>query len=415
VTRKWCGAANCRNFAPSLFCEVTPSSLVRRDGVPAPAPGTYEPGAFTGVIRQPQSKEEYLAARTAAAACGFGAIRIEKPKAKLAAEEKGSPWKTWPKQLEAGVWAIGQPSLKNYGALAYFIERPGGGILVDVPKPSEELFEWLEAHGGVRWLFLTHRDHAQLHGEIKARFPECRRIIGEKDVNRRQNPYMDATDMVESQLPNEIVPRTLEGEPIPLDELQDADVAILPQPGHTPGTLCLLVRGRFLFTGDHLAHSLVRGHMIAHRLQCWGDWEEQTRSVARLGEWADAGKLRFQWVLPGHGEWQCLEGDGSAAATAGHLRQLIEWMRDQPAGNVPLLRWIPFVMSRAKPSARFGRLVMALGGAAKDAWLLPRASRIYLTDYESKRPKARLRRFSALMVVALSALILAAFFVSRGT
>src|SRR5437773_70564 len=68
VTRKCCGAANCRTFAPALFGEVAPADNQR--SVSAVLPGSHDDGAFTGVMRQPASKEDYLAARTAAAACG---------------------------------------------------------------------------------------------------------------------------------------------------------------------------------------------------------------------------------------------------------------------------------------------------------------------------------------------------------
>jgi glyoxylase-like metal-dependent hydrolase (beta-lactamase superfamily II)/ferredoxin len=369
VTRKCCGAATCRNFAPEIFGDVS---------LPSVLPGSYEEGSFTGIISQPRNKEEYLAARTAVAGCAFGAIRLEKPSTKLSAEEGGSPWRHWPNRLEDNVWALGQPSQKNYGALAYFIELPTGGVLVDVPKPSEDLFRWLETHGGVRWLFLTHRDHVQHHAEFAARFPGCRRVIGGADVNKRQSSFADATDAVEIKLSNELVPMTLEGTPILPEALSSAEFAVIPQPGHTPGSLCLLYRGRFLFTGDHLAYSRRLGHIIGHRLQCWDDWERQSSSAQQLAAWAAAGQLRFQWLLPGHGEWIRF---GDECVSSSELRRAVEWMRQQPPGNVPLRRWIPFVLSRRKPRGMFARLVMILGGRRRDSWLLPRASRQYLPDY----------------------------------
>jgi hypothetical protein len=103
--------------------------------------------------------------------------------------------------------------------------------------------------------------------------------------------------------------------------------------------------------------------------------------VRKLVASADAGWLEFQWLLPGHGEWRRLEGEVSAKRTADEFRRTVEWMERQPPGNVPLFRWIPFVMSRSKPGGRFARLVMAVGGEKRDAWLLPRASRQYLPDY----------------------------------
>jgi glyoxylase-like metal-dependent hydrolase (beta-lactamase superfamily II) len=110
-------------------------------------------------------------------------------------------WCHFPKPLDDGVWALGQPSLRNYGAMAYFVEAPEGGVRIDCPRPSEALFEWLEAHGGVRWIFLIHQDHVQHQAEFAARFPTSRRVLGKSDVNRWQTPFTDVTTDVEHQLP----------------------------------------------------------------------------------------------------------------------------------------------------------------------------------------------------------------------
>lgn len=402
VNRQCCGAATCRNFAPELLGEV-PSAKGEASGKgPSVLPGSYEQGAFTGVVRQPRSKEDFLAARTAAAACPFGALRLERPRQTVPPAELGSPWREWPRRMEDNVWALGHTSADNYGALPYFIELPGGGVLVDVPRPSEELFRWLEEHGGVRWLFLTHRDHVSHHAEFAARFPGCRRVIGAADVNPRERPFAPVTSDVEIQLGHELVPMTLEGKPLTEAELANAELVVLPQPGHTAGTLCLWYRGRFFFTGDHLSYSRLHARLIAHRLQCWDDWERQSESVGRLVQWAEAGWLRFTWVLPGHGEWHRFEGDGGAAATAAVLRLGHEWMCGQEAGNTPLLRhWVPFVMSRTRPNTRFARFVRAIGGESREAWLLPRGLRRYLKDHEPARAEAAVRRAYALVATSL--------------
>src|SRR5262245_48966220 len=163
VTRRCCGAATCRNFAPELLGEVPPSHGLRKDEGPSHGPsvlaGSYEEGSFTGVLRQPQSKADLEAARTAVAACPFGAIRLQPAKSRTRRIEPGSPWSSFPRRIEDHVWVLGHASQKNFGGLAYFIELEGGGVLIDTPKPSEELLRWLSEHGGVRWLFLTHRDH----------------------------------------------------------------------------------------------------------------------------------------------------------------------------------------------------------------------------------------------------------------
>lgn len=402
VTRKCCGAATCRNYAPELLGEVVPASDLREGRRLSVLPGSYEEGAFTGVLRQPRSKEDLIAARTAVAACPFGALKLKPGAARVRRGDLGSPWRGFPRPIEDNVWIIGQPSIKNIGALSYFIERDGGGVLIDPPKPSEEVFRWLAEHGGVRWLFLTHRDHVHHHAEFAGRFPGCRRIIGAADVNLRENKHMTATGDVEIKLGDDLGALSLEGEPLSREAAKEAEIMILPQPGHTPGSLCLLYRGRFLFTGDHLAYSRVLGHIVAHRLQCWEDWERQIGSVRYLLAAAEAGWLRFAWVLPGHGEWARLPGEGSAAETAAELRRVIMSMEQKPKGHTPLSRWILYAQSRMKPESTLGRAVRAIGGGT-DAWVLPRGAWSSLTDFDPAKTEAAMRRLYPLGAVALLA------------
>jgi glyoxylase-like metal-dependent hydrolase (beta-lactamase superfamily II) len=409
ITRKCCGSGLCRNIAPSIFGEV------RRDAAETPGlgliEGSWESGAFTGVISQPRTWQELDAARTAAAGCGFNAIKVGKPRVTRDGAQRSPIWNDWPRQVDDGVWALGQPSTSNYGAFAYFIEHPDGNVLVDLPRPNDELFAWLDAHGGVRWIFLTHKDHVQHHAEYAARFPEAQRILGRADVNRWQTPFTDKTTDVEITIAADLGPCTLDGSQIEPSTMGKHPLVVLPQPGHTPGGLCLLYEQQVLFTGDHLAYSHLNGHLIAHRLQCWQDWQRQTDSIDQLARWANEGHLRFRWVLPGHGEWVRFDGPADAAATAAQLGRAVEWMRAQPPGNVPLPRWIPFAKSRAKPTSRFARLVMALGGPTRDAWLLPRSARRYLTDYEPGRGRARLRVIAGLAVGVLSTIALLAWII----
>ncbi len=64
---------------------------------------------------------------------------------------------------------------------------------------------------------------------------------------------------------------------------------------HTRGSLALLYRGRFLFTGDHLWGKSDGSGLEASSDVCWFSWSEQTRSMERLLA------FDFEWVLPGHG------------------------------------------------------------------------------------------------------------------
>ncbi|MCA8920029.1 MAG: MBL fold metallo-hydrolase, partial [Planctomycetes bacterium] len=100
------------------------------------------------------------------------------------------------------------------------------------------------------------------------------------------------------------------------DEYEIADeLTVIPTPGHTRGSACLLYDDKFLFTGDHLAWSQRLGHLYAFRSACWYDWDTVVESLKRLVS------KRFEWVLPGHG-WP-LHAD--AAEVARQMHQCVEW------------------------------------------------------------------------------------------
>jgi glyoxylase-like metal-dependent hydrolase (beta-lactamase superfamily II) len=73
------------------------------------------------------------------------------------------------------------------------------------------------------------------------------------------------------------------------------DLLAIPVPGHTAGSMALLYRERFLFTGDHLWWSEDRRRLVASRSVCWYSWPDQVRSLEKLRG------FRFEWVLPGYG------------------------------------------------------------------------------------------------------------------
>jgi glyoxylase-like metal-dependent hydrolase (beta-lactamase superfamily II) len=88
------------------------------------------------------------------------------------------------------------------------------------------------------------------------------------------------------------VERRLEGDaPVPFAE----DLLAIPTPGHTRGSMVLLYRGLYLFTGDHLWGSDDGEGLAAGRSVCWYSWAEQTRSMESLLAYD------FEWILPGHG------------------------------------------------------------------------------------------------------------------
>ena len=147
-------------------------------------------------------------------------------------------------------------------------------------------------------MFLTHRDDVADHDKFHKHFG-CTRIIHRDDAGGMR---------AETKLQGEESVRLAD------------DLLVIPVPGHTRGHAVLLYRDRYLFTGDHLAWSDRRGHLIAFRDVAWYSWPEQTRSMKRLLD------LPFEWVLPGHGRRAHLP----AAVMQQKLRECVEWMSKTP-------------------------------------------------------------------------------------
>jgi glyoxylase-like metal-dependent hydrolase (beta-lactamase superfamily II)/ferredoxin len=233
-------------------------------------------GGHSRVHRQPRSFAERRRAQMALVACPTASIGGDDRRGTAAAA------RAFPEAIEGEVAFCGYTSAKSFGAWSYFIERPGGNVVVDSPRAAGPLLERLSARGGVSLMFLSHRDDVADHERFRERFG-CQRVMHRADGLRGLERY-------------------LEGEaPVPLAE----DLLAIPTPGHTQGSACLLYRNTFLFTGDHLWWSPERGMLSASRSFNWYSWEEQLRSLERLLD------FDFRVVLPGHG--RALRTDSPAA------------------------------------------------------------------------------------------------------
>lgn len=224
------------------------------------------------VQRQPRRADERLRAAMALVACPTRAIgTVSKLDVQPAID-------AFPCPIDARVDDVlycGFASEVSFGAASYLVRRPEGNVLVDSPRASKPLLRRLEQLGGVRTMFLTHRDDVADHDVFRRVFG-CERILHAADVS-------PATADVE---------RTIDGgEPVRLAD----DLVAVPVPGHTAGSMALLYRDEVLFSGDHVWWSEARGRLHASRCVSWYSWDEQVRSVRRLLQ------LRFRWVLPGHG------------------------------------------------------------------------------------------------------------------
>jgi len=268
-----CGA--CRWIAPRVF-------------------GDLEEYAY--VQAQPEGAPERTRTGIAALACPVGAIGGADVRA--AAPLLPEPWTD-------GVHYLGYHSPDSFGAASWLIVRPGrpgGNVLIDTPRFTRRVVDAIAGLGGIGTIFLTHRDDVGDHAKFARKFG-ARRVMHRDDVER-------GTRAVEVQV---------EGvEPFPLAD----DLLVLPVPGHTKGSACLLFDDRCLFTGDHLAFDRNAGardgkRLVAFRGACWYDWRAQTEAMEGLRA------HRFQHVLPGHGAPGHLE----PAAMGRELERLIDWMR----------------------------------------------------------------------------------------
>lgn len=253
------------------------------------APETFMDGGDHAKVHvQPADDPARLRASMALVACPVGSIGTDDRTDLHAAAG------AFPHPLADDVFFCGYTSDKSFGAWSYLIRRPSGNVLMDSPRAAEPLMKNLEALGGVSMMVLSHQDDVADHEAFHARFG-CERIMHEADG------FNGLEQLVEGD------------EPIPLAD----DLLLIPTPGHTAGSVCLLYRDR-LFTGDHLWWNPDQGRLSASRAYTWHSWERQLDSLERLLV------FDFTWVLPGHGSLHRAE---SPAAMRLELEQALRVLR----------------------------------------------------------------------------------------
>lgn len=238
----------CRQIAPETFADVGDQSIVHH---------------------QPENPEQEFAALKALVTCPTASIgTLSRRSAKQAVA-------AYPELIESDVYFCGFAAESSYGASSYLITRPDGNVLVDSPRFAGPLVKQIEKLGGVKLMFLTHRDDVADHEKWVRHF-KAERIMHRDDIGRTLAA----------------VERVLTGrEAIEIDD----ELLAIPTPGHTRGHMVLLYRNRYLFSGDHLWWSDTLKALNASDSVCWYSWTEQTRSMERLLDY------QFEWVMPGHG------------------------------------------------------------------------------------------------------------------
>src|SRR2546421_3325616 len=141
----------CRSLAPAVFARAA----------------DYEQSF---VKHQPVSDDERhqaLMALVACPTCAIGTVR------KL---DVSPGIDAFPAPIAPGVYYCGFASEASFGAASYLIRRPEGNVLVDSPRASRPLLARLQALGGVRTMFLTHRDDVADHAFFRRELG-CERVL----------------------------------------------------------------------------------------------------------------------------------------------------------------------------------------------------------------------------------------------
>jgi glyoxylase-like metal-dependent hydrolase (beta-lactamase superfamily II)/ferredoxin len=231
------------------------------------APETFkDAGEHSIVHRQPGDEAQVLRAAMALVSCPTGSIGSEDK----AAVAKAAA--AFPHSLTDDVAFCGYTSEKSFGAWSWLLKRKQGNVLMDSPRSAPQLMKGLEAQGGVSMLVLSHRDDVADHAAYAAHFG-CPRVAHAKE----------RLTFAERQIEGD--------EPIHVAE----DLLLIPTPGHTAGSMCLLFKETYLFTGDHLWWNPHHQRLSASKSFNWHSWDQQLKSLERLLD------FKFTWVLPGHG------------------------------------------------------------------------------------------------------------------
>jgi glyoxylase-like metal-dependent hydrolase (beta-lactamase superfamily II)/ferredoxin len=261
----------CRQLAPNSFADAGDNSYV---------------------FNQPDNTNGIISAMHALLSCPTGSIGTkEKNNAKEIMND-------FPLKIDNNVYYCGFNSRESFGGNSYFVQHKDGNWLIDSPKYLPYLVNKFHSLGGIKYIFLTHRDDVADANTYAKEF-KAQRIIHKDDLKAMPD--------------SEIV---IEGK-IAAAEMFGSDFTIIPTPGHTKGHMVFLYDNKYLFTGDHLFYDRDAKHLGAFKDHCWYSWDEQIKSMENLLNYS------FAWVLAGHGDRVHLD----AGLMKKQLIQLIENMK----------------------------------------------------------------------------------------
>ncbi|MFZ4640787.1 MAG: MBL fold metallo-hydrolase [Nodosilinea sp.] len=169
------------------------------------------------------------------------------------------------------------PNRDTQGGTAYLIVNNSplqtqGNLLIDAPPWTQATQDFLAARGGVRWLFITHR-------EALGRAAMIQKTLNCELVIQEQEAYL---------LPG--TPTTTFHQSFCFNPQTEA----LWTPGHSPGSACVYHRdyGGILFTGRHLLPN-PQGDIQPLRLAKTFHWPRQLAQVEALRHRFREGDLAY--------------------------------------------------------------------------------------------------------------------------
>ena len=210
------------------------------------------------------------------------------------------------------VHLCGHNSPHTAGANSYLLRRPAGNLMmIDTPRWSSALAAKYAALGPVTDVLLTHRDHAA-HGRAYADRFGARLWIHEADLAAAP----DADGILRGT------------EPI---EISDG-VSAHPLPGHTEGSVLYLADETCCFSGDSFYWSRTDDEIAVAESVTWYSITALAESLAHT-----APRVRFEWLLPGHGDRKHLPAEEFARRMHGLAKRTAD-LSPRPI-DFTALRW----------------------------------------------------------------------------
>jgi len=181
-----------------------------------------------------------------------------------------------PRLIMPGIFAF-TPNRDTLGATSYLIVDKIGNILFDCPAWNDANQQFIQSHGGVEYLIISHR------GGIGKNVLEMQQTLDCQVIMQEQEAYL---------LPE------VEVKPFSESLTLSPDLELLWTPGHSPGSSCLYSQqqGGILFTGRHLLPKSPT-EITPLRTSKTFHWRRQLDSIAKLSDRFETTDLEY--ILPG--------------------------------------------------------------------------------------------------------------------